>query len=287
MMDSDLQSKKYSSKLLLFGEYTVLNGSAALVSPFPSYQGNWSRAEHTDAKLADFLRSLNNLESRFSLDSTLITSDIERGICFNSDIRMGYGLGSSGALSAAALDRYFQVPVDTIQSQLKEILSKIESYFHGQSSGVDALAIYLNHAIQIRGNKEIEACNINWEFIKSHFFLVDSLVERKSQDLIKIYQETIIGSIDLNMLTEMVKQAISGVIEEKPTEIAASIAEISKIQSEAFHAMIPKSIDALWLEGQQTGNYTLKLLGAGGGGYALGFTTDLKRLPASDQIITF
>ena len=34
--------KKYYSKLLLFGEYTIIKGSAGLALPYRAYAGHWT-----------------------------------------------------------------------------------------------------------------------------------------------------------------------------------------------------------------------------------------------------
>src|SRR5690625_6608275 len=78
-------------------------------------------------------------------------SDIEEGMYFDSIIPQGYGVGSSGALVAAIYERYALNKIEIEQeiskeiiSELKEVFSKMESFFHGTSSGIDPLICYLN-----------------------------------------------------------------------------------------------------------------------------------------------
>lgn len=49
---------------------------------------------------------------------------------------------------------------------------------------------------------------------------------------------------------------------------------VSLLQMRYFKDMIPTSIVPVWNQGIDTGIFYLKLLGAGGGGYFLGFTHD-------------
>ena len=51
---------------------------------------------------------------------------------------------------------------------------------------------------------------------------------------------------------------------------------LSKFQFEHFKPMIPSLFNKLWKRGLDTGEYYLKLCGAGGGGYILGFTRNFE-----------
>jgi mevalonate kinase len=55
--------------------------------------------------------------------------------------------------------------------------------------------------------------------------------------------------------------------------------ELSVFQYEHFSPMIPKLYKEMWEDGIETGDYYLKLCGAGGGGFILGITKDLGKLP--------
>ncbi len=52
--------------------------------------------------------------------------------------------------------------------------------------------------------------------------------------------------------------------------------KISVFQFQHFLPMIPKLFQDIWLEGLETNQYFLKLCGAGGGGFILGFTHDFE-----------
>ena len=45
--------------------------------------------------------------------------------------------------------------------------------------------------------------------------------------------------------------------------------------------MIPDKFKPIWQEGIKSNDYNMKLCGSGGGGYLLGFTTDLNKAQAS------
>ncbi|MBK9733664.1 MAG: hypothetical protein IPO92_01335 [Saprospiraceae bacterium] len=100
-------SKRYYAKLLLFGEYTVTLGSGALSIPYTKYSGSWSYSKKTIPsrdgllKLYNYLASQHHLSNEIQLEE--FKNNIQKGLYFDSDIPLGYGLGSSGALVAAFL----------------------------------------------------------------------------------------------------------------------------------------------------------------------------------------
>ena len=59
---------------------------------------------------------------------------------------------------------------------------------------------------------------------------------------------------------------------------------ISKFQWDFFPEMIPTNMRGFWLNGLDSGDYVLKLCGAGGGGYILGFS---EKLNVSDKMALF
>ena len=99
---------------------------------------------------------LENLQKE---DSSLVSFDIEKlksaieaGLYFDSSIPQGYGVGSSGALVAAIYDKYASDKITILENLtreklliLKSIFSKMESFFHGKSSGLDPLNSYLSY----------------------------------------------------------------------------------------------------------------------------------------------
>jgi mevalonate kinase len=156
-----LKDTLYYSKILLFGEYGIIENAMGLSIPYHFYKGKLLMAgeEMTDAQL-ESNRSLqhyseylanpeNELTSFLKLDK--LRSDIACGLYFDSSIPQGFGVGSSGALVAAIYDTYAINPInpDAVAEnddllRLKQILSTMESYFHGKSSGLDPLICYLN-----------------------------------------------------------------------------------------------------------------------------------------------
>ncbi len=119
-------------------------------SPTRKQYTNYELAIESNRHLSDYLPYLKDLQEKAGswdkLDLDRFESDIKNGLYFESNIPQGYGIGSSGALVAAIYDQYLINPNKNRKiltgmeiSNLKEIFSRMESYFHGVSSGLDPL----------------------------------------------------------------------------------------------------------------------------------------------------
>ena len=109
-----MNSKTYPSKLLLFGEYSVINGGQALAVPFGQYRAFWAfEDQYSDPVLKKLLLYLKTLQREgrllFEPDWTAFETALSQGLLLQSNIPQGFGLGSSGALSAAVYDQYVKV----------------------------------------------------------------------------------------------------------------------------------------------------------------------------------
>ena len=125
----------FPAKVLLLGEYTILNGSRALALPYPELGGQWSFDDNSSEERKNSRKSLHGFltfDSSGSIDRQQMEDDFEKGLWFDSTIPQGFGLGSSGALIAAIFDKY--ALNKTTDAEAKKTLAKLESYFHGSSS---------------------------------------------------------------------------------------------------------------------------------------------------------
>ena len=271
----------YPSKLLLFGEHTVLQGSQALAIPLWRFGGKWqfSADKSRQYNLQDFNFYLKNLveKGEISLNTEGVAEALSKGIYFDSNIPTGYGLGSSGALVAALYDVFcLNKTADLIE--LKAILGKMESFFHGNSSGFDPLICYLRKPVLIKKNKILEPL----EFVKNdiHLFLIDTGINRKAENLIKIFieksQSEYYKNLIMNDLVPNIDDAIAAFLSNHITLLLEFVHKISFFQYRFFPEAIPLSCKNIWLEGLSTDTYKLKLCGAGGGGFMLGFCENLE-----------
>ena len=61
--------------------------------------------------------------------------------------------------------------------------------------------------------------------------------------------------------------------------------QLSDMQLKLFKEMIPADFYDLWVKGLSSGLFTIKLCGAGGGGYLLGYTEDFDKTQQAFQYL--
>ncbi|MBP9674663.1 MAG: hypothetical protein KBD63_06165, partial [Bacteriovoracaceae bacterium] len=142
----------FPAKILLFGEYTVLQGSSALLFPYEEFQGHLEIKKKRNAEEELSHKEILHLfdwiqEQRipFIFNQEKLQEDLKKGLFFSSTIPQGVGLGSSGALIAALYYQYAEKKEKL--EDLKKDLSFLESFFHGESSGMDPLVIFTKKGI--------------------------------------------------------------------------------------------------------------------------------------------
>lgn len=272
--------RKYFSKVLLFGEYLVTLKGEALALPNKAYFGRWEYGLSDDntlnefGKLSQFIETLP-IELQVRFDRNEWEEDLAHGLYFKSNIPMRYGLGSSGALVAAFYNRYFHNSDIVQTAELKSDLGAIESYFHGLSSGFDPLVSFLDQAVHINSQNEIQTFNAQLFQCLNQIKLIDTKIERNTSTLMAIFKRKLNDySYFNNVLPEMKKanaDAISALLNNDKTGLENSWRIISELQFSHFSEMIPDSIKKTWHIGLMENQFIFKLCGAGGGGYILCF----------------
>ena len=279
--------KKYFSKILLFGEYGIINNSNALAVPYKEYSGkiifrdNDSSSNITIQKLYEYMiqKKLDNL-----FDICSFQKNLKEGMIFKSNIPVKYGLGSSGALVAALYDSYSlnKNKID-LSDTIKE-LSSIESFFHGKSSGLDPLTSYLNSPILVNANKtlkKIDKTLISNSHDNEGFFLIDTHVSSKTQPLVnfflnKLNDASYKKSFENNFI-KSTNNCIDFFLKNDSTNLFSEMKSLSASTLNLFNRMIPESFKNLWLFCLDSKDVALKLCGSGGGGYIIGYSIDLKK----------
>jgi len=295
----------FYSKILLFGEYGIIEDSKGLSIPYNFYNGALKRDENPSEEA---IRSNKSLE-RFSdylaqlqveqptlvqFDIETLKSDIANGMYFDSSIPQGYGVGSSGALVAAIYDKYASNKITVLENltrdkllQLKAIFSQMESFFHGKSSGLDPLNSYLSLPILINSKDNIEATGIPLQSLdgKGAVFLLDSGIVGETAPMVSIFMENLKDQGFRKMLkSQFIKHTdacVDNFLHGDIKSLFANTKKLSKVVLNNFKPMIPEQFHTLWQNGIETNDYYLKLCGSGGGGYILGFTQDLEKAKAS------
>lgn len=277
----------YPSKILLLGEYTIIQNSAALAIPYIHYNSYWSdhplsrnfentiEASFSKESLRKIVLDLESLDSPL-LDLKQLKKDLESELWLCTNSPMGYGLGSSGAVCAAIYDRYGLQKATDLQL-LKQELASLEHSFHGKSSGIDPLIAYVKQPLWVHSDKSIHAVQLPKKK-EGAIFLIDTKLPRISTPLINFFVASCEQS-DFNHsfvvpVSTAVDKAIRALIEGDFNTLMESIQLISELQLAYLPPMIPTVVEELWQKGLDSNDFYLKICGAGGGGFMLGFAYD-------------
>ncbi|MCB0561217.1 MAG: mevalonate kinase [Lewinellaceae bacterium] len=280
--------ERYYAKLLLFGEYTIIKGSQALAMPLRQYSGSWQFAADDEPiryNLEEFVQYLMRLKEKGELltdmDLRRFEREVNRGLYFESDIPVGYGAGSSGALCAAVYHRFARQPFEREDEvhyvRLKQQLAQLEGYFHGASSGVDPLICYLDHAVLLLPNGQARRVAPAEKRADDGgtFFLLDTGISRKTGPLVEKFllycEHNSFSEAVKNELAPATEKAIGHYLAGQREALLPEMHRISAFQYQHFQEMIPSAFYTIWKEGLHSGAFYLKLCGAGGGGFLLGY----------------
>ena len=284
----------FYAKILLFGEYGIIEDSQGLTLPYSFYKGTLKFSDNQSdfekksneslQKYSDYLANLE-LSKDFKIDVEAFKNDIKKGLFFDSNIPQGYGVGSSGALVAAIFEKYsFKKynPSTISKTQLKDlkkIFGELESYFHGKSSGIDPLICYMNLPILIENRESVDKVSIPKEEAgKGAIFLIDSGSIGETGPMVQIFFEKLKNEgFRKTLKEEFIKYnnaCIDTFLNKEMTPFFKNLKNLSKWAYVHFKPMIPNNLYNAWKKGLDTNAYYLKLCGSGGGGYILGFAPD-------------
>ena len=284
----------FYSKILLFGEYGIIEDSKGLSIPYNFFNGalkitdsSNEESKKSNVVLSQFSAYLKTTDINLDLNS--FDKHIEKGMYFDSSIPKGYGVGSSGALVAAVYEKYANNKITVLENLtrekllvLKEIFSKMESFFHGKSSGLDPLNSYLSIPILIKSKNDINVTGIPSQKSKGSgaVFLLDSGQTGSTAPMVNIFMEKMKKEGFRNMLnSQFIKHTnicVDSFLNGDINNLFKSTKKLSQVVFENFKPMIPKEFHDLWEKGIDNGSYFLKLCGSGGGGYILGFAPDIE-----------
>lgn len=284
----NMSNHKFYGKILLFGEYTILKGSDALTVPHRDYFGELkfdrsklNKMNSSNAKdllsLSFYIKELVK-EGKLSFNLDKFRNELEQGLYFSSNIPMGHGLGSSGALSAALYHRYVRPAEECVLSRkLQRELGLIESFYHKESSGLDPLLSFFGKPL-LSNKGELDFVNVPAfeEFKELSFFLVDTEQSRQTDKLVDLFthmdQTGEMNPTELNELILSNNRAIQLFLAKDEPGLFKEMIQISKRQLSLLNPMIPIEFAKIWRELLNSDQTILKICGAGGGGFLIGVT---------------
>lgn len=287
----------FSSKILLFGEYSILKNAKGLGIPYDLFQGHlicndtFQSLENT--LLKQFFKYLKDLQDRncllFTFDDKAFQSDLHHNLFFNSSIPWSCGLGSSGALCAAVYERYTDGIYGEVLNKeqllkLKKFFAQMESFFHGCSSGFDPLISFYNKPILMKGFEDLDIVESrSIDLARAGVFLFDTKEIQRTAPFIDLFLKKCIEdksfeNLIMQTLLPLTQDCILAFLKKDHLNFSEMVRELSLFQLKHFTSIIPVKIRELWKKGLESKNFTLKLCGAGAGGILLGFTDDMEKV---------
>ncbi len=258
---------------MLLGEYTVLMGSRGLALPFHGRCARWAWGTGPDERLepfADYVAALGNTNYAVAQ----FKQDIQAGLCLESNIPTGYGMGSSGSLCAAFYERYALQKASS-QPELLQALQELEGYFHGSSSGLDPLVSYLDAAVLLEaGGPKIVSLPEPGP-VTQQLFLHDTGMGRQTSVLVQQFKKRLVEDPDFNAamhehLTPWTEKGIDAFLSGDALAFKTAFQHISSLQYTWLEVLIPEQLKENWQKGLEGKGPLYKICGAGGGGFMLG-----------------
>ncbi|MGB3546909.1 MAG: hypothetical protein WBA17_08030 [Saprospiraceae bacterium] len=261
----------FPAKVLLFGEHTVLRGSRALALPYPELAANWLETDGPpDSRLQKFSAYLEATFPPRTFDLDRMNRDLTSGRRLHSNIPEGYGMGSSGAVCVAVLSDYASPA--TLDRVDRPFLARMEGFFHGTSSGTDPYIIFRRQPVLLQPDAPPEIVRLPPGTL-DRFFLLDTGISRSTTP----YVNRLLERFDRDpafarQLQEEwsapTDRAISALLAADIAEAGRQFRKISAFQLSELPDYIPAAFHSIWV-GE---HYRLKICGAGGGGFLLGWT---------------
>ena len=276
----------YYSKVILFGEYSMIFDATALMVPLQQFSARWKlskltmpRAKKSNENICRFRNYLADIKNiSASIDIDALSRDLNFGLNLSSNVPSGYGLGSSGTLVAAVYDRYAKLHTNDLM-ELKSIFGQMESFFHGSSSGIDPLQCYLGKPFRI-SPQGVEL--VNGGFLKRdiHICLIDTKIKSNTRPLVQHFKEQRQDEAFLSAFQRdyvpHVTDCINNLIDGSNEAFFASLTKLTKAQLLFLRPMITENTLHLF-EQDYDFHFGVKISGSGGGGYVLGFTDDKEK----------
>ena len=281
---------RYYSKVILFGEYSMIFDATALMIPLKRFSAQWQLPQSrtkaasltSNQSLKRFCQYLSENEALSSLfDLRALKKDLDVGLFLASNVPSGYGLGSSGTLVAAVYDRYaLQKTEDYLQ--LKRLFGQMESLFHGSSSGIDPLQCYLGQPFKITP-QGVQLLSDDLLKKDTHICLIDTKIKSNTKPLVNHFKSQREDPVFLNRFQSeyvpCVAACIDAMVCGDKELFFSSLKQLTKGQLEFLRPMITDNTVDLFTA-EYDFNFGVKISGSGGGGYVLGFTDDKEKTTA-------
>ena len=284
-----MEIKHYYGKVILFGEYSMIFGSPALLMPLYTGSSHWDYIWRNHGKknyssnrslhaFANYLESDEYFTDKIDIEK--FRAELKKGLFLDSCIPSGYGVGSSGALTAAVYDRFKSKEIEDL-IELKKFLGDMENCFHGSSSGLDPLQCYLGKPFIITEDKKIEILEKDFIPENIHICLIDSKIKSDTKSLVNYFKAQRETPSYLKAFNELyypfVGRCINSLVSGNVDKFFDDLLHLSYYQTVMMRPMITDNMLPLFSLKRENAHFQIKICGSGGGGYFLGFSDDVDK----------
>lgn len=270
-MNEKIGIGKAHSKIILIGEHSVVYGFPAIALPLKDIEVT-CRIKTSDKSLTfDFYDTLST--AIYSGLDYLKMSNAPISYEIISRVPQKRGMGSSAAVSIAAIRAVFDYFKEDLSEELLEILvNKAEIIAHTNPSGLDAKTCLSDHAIKFIRNIGFESLTID---LDAYLVIADTGIHghtREAVQKVAKYEETNLPYLTkLGQLAESVEQAIKDKNVEKMghsmTEAHAALKAMG-VSIEKSNHLVEKALEK--------GALGAKMSGGGLGGCIIALVKETK-----------
>lgn len=284
-----MEIKHYFGKVILFGEYSMIYGSPALLVPLYTGSSHWDYIWRNHGKknyssnrslhaFANYLEKDTYFTEKIDIEK--FRTELKKGLFLDSCIPSGYGVGSSGALTAAVYDRFKSTEIEDLM-ELKKFLGDMENCFHGSSSGLDPLQCYLGKPFVLTEDKKITILEKDFVPENIHVFLIDSMIKSDTKSLVNYFKTQRENPSYLKAFNELyypfVGRCISSLVSGDTDRFFDDLLHLSYYQTVMLRPMVTDEMLPLFSLKREDVHFQIKICGSGGGGYFLGFADDVEK----------
>ena len=278
-MSFDWYKSRWPAKLLLFGEYTVLDGCVGLGIQIPEF---YLKTTFVHNMVFDYSDDICKLWRVVSLGREFKP---KKSLAIDSSIPIGYGLGSSAALclSVLSLTEKEFFPHGLTFGERFDLLRKMEAVYHTSSSGVDLLICAATGPVLInmedRNTPKIYSANINKQ-VEIALLDIGPRKEFNSSFIPKVlhrFKNDTQNNQKWERYKVLTNSGIEAFLSGDRNILSGVLTELRKIQYEVG-TLTPEMEKGLEMS---SGVLGWKAIGAGGGGVVLVFGEVGFQLPSA------
>ncbi len=220
------------AKVILSGEHAVVYGKPALVSAI-NLRLKFSLFESEVRTKNKNILLISSKVKKYLEKEKIIFKDKMFDFKIESEIPVGRGLGSSAALSVAAVASFLEFY--TGQEFEKDIVNnlafQIEKHFHQNPSGVDNSATCFGGLILYQ--KKIQLTNLNYKIpkeIEEKLFLIDSGEPKETTgEMVKLVELVESAKTVINQIEIETKKILNAIEKENIEQLKESIVVNEKL----------------------------------------------------------